>query len=994
VWDHAGVWFGILGPVQARHADGGEVTLGGPKVRTLLALLLADAGRVVPAERLIDGLYGQSPPEGAANALQSQVSRLRRSLGGLVELHPAGYRLAVDPSDVDAVRFTELAREGRQALAQGNPNQASRLLGEALQLWRGPAEVDGERLDELRLAATEDHIEAQLALGSPDLPRLRELVAGNPLRERLRGQLMRALAASGRQAEALTAFEDARRMLADELGADPSAELAETHVAILNGQQPVAAPVPAQLTSFVGREPQLAGLGELLASNRLVTLTGPGGTGKTRLAVETAARLPGEVCFVELADAVDDLPQVVLTALGMREPARQRQVAPPIDRLVAALTDRPIVLVIDNCEHVIDAAAQLAARLLAAHKGLRILATSREPLGITGETLFTVPQLDLEPAKRLFLDRARSVKPGFTADDAEIAHVCRALDGLPLAIELAAARVRALTLPQLTERLADRFALLSKGSRAAEARHRTLRAVVEWSWDLLDPDERLLAARLTVFAGGATLADAEHVCGLPDTLDLLTGLVDKSLVEMSGDRYRMLETIRAFCTERLDDAQAIRRAHAEHFLSFAREANAHLLSAQQLTWLAKMDPEHDNFHAALRWAADTDTDLALQLIGALSTYWWMRGRRYDGAQLCFDLATRIGPDGEGEEFVLCVLNAMAAGSLPDHVRAVRKWSDRRDGPPKYQFTTVLLAPVVGPPEDDVAEKLIGPDPWSKALEPLGHAYQDLFQGRVELAEQRWATALDRFRAIGERWGVMQVLSELGRITSWRGAHARALDMLDEAIDLVATLGATEDLCDMLGRRAECKVNSGDLAGAATDYEQVRALAARLATRGMLTEADLGLASVARHTGDLATARRLAGQALHECEPGWFGPEWARSQILVELGWIACAEGDPAEATTWLRQAVADSVRQHNMTMAGTAVEALAEVALSLSRPLLAARLLGAGVALRGIEIAGAPDVVRVTAAAIAASGPDEFATAYSEGLRMSRDQALRLAREF
>jgi predicted ATPase/DNA-binding SARP family transcriptional activator len=982
------VWFGILGPVEARHADGTPVALGGPRVRTLLALLLADAGHVVSTDRLIDGLYGETPPEGAANALQSQVSRLRRSLGGLVELHPAGYRLAIEKSDVDAFRFEELARDGRQALNAGNPGQAEKLLGAALELWRGPAEVDSARLDELRMAAVEDHAEAQLALGGPDLARLQELVAAYPLRERLRGQLMRALAASGRQAEALTSFEDARRMLAEELGADPSPELADAHLAVLKGHSAEVNRVPAQLTSFVGREPELARVTELLKANRLVTLTGPGGTGKTRLAVEAAARL-NDVCFVELAGVVDELPQVVLATLGMREPARShRQVAPPIERLLAALTDRPMVLVFDNCEHVIDAAAQMTGRLLAAHAGLRILATSREPLGITGETLFPVPQLDIEPATRLFTDRAKAVRSDFEADEKDIAHICRALDGLPLAIELAAARVRSLPVSQVAARLEDRFALLSKGSRAAEARHRTLRAVVEWSWDLLDDNERLLASRLTVFAGGATLTDAESVCGLPDTLNLLTGLVDKSLVEVSGDRYRMLETIRAFCAEHLD-AQT-HRTHALHFLDFARRANTHLLGAEQLSWLAAMDAEHDNLQAALRWAVEVDEALALQLVGALSTYWWMRGRRFDGAQLCYDLAVRIEPDDLTEEAVLCVVNALAAHSMPDHLAALKSWAANRTGPPQHPFTTVLLAPIVGPPAPQVGERLIGDDPWSQALAPLGLGYQELFDGNVNKAEQTWTTALAKFRAIGERWGVMQVLSELGTITSWRGEHARAIAMLDEAIIMVGALGATEDLCDMLCRRADCRLNAGDPAGAATDYNHVLTLANRLATPILRSAAHGGLAAVARRRGEFAEARELAELSMAECGTGWFGPDWARSQLLIELGRIACAQGNAGEALAWLAEAFEDAIGWNNLPLAGAVAEALGGVALLNGEPAHAAKLLGAGAALRGIASVSSADVVQLTEAVTAVLGAEAFSIAYTEGLALNRTAALAL----
>ncbi|MCE7001456.1 winged helix-turn-helix domain-containing protein [Kibdelosporangium philippinense] len=962
--------------MSARDAEGRVIELGGPKVRALLAVLLTEPGTVVPTERLLDGLYGQHLPDNAANALQSHVSRLRRSIGAdRVELHTGGYRLVVDPSDVDAAKFAELVAEATRA----RPERAERLLGEALALWRGPAPEElgayGHKLTEARLAASEDQIAAQLAQGRQDLvPRLRELVAQQPLRERLRVLLMRALASSGRPAEALTAYEEARRTLVEELGTDPSKELADAHMEILTGDQPAIRRVPAQLSSFVGRADELTRLADLLTSKRLVTLTGPGGTGKTRLAIE-AVKHRNDVCFVELADVLDDLPQVVLAALGMRA---NRPPATPEQRLHAALRDRPMLLVFDNCEHVIEAAANLAKQLLSEHPDLRLLTTSREPLGITGEAIVSVPTLDIAEAVRLFADRA-----GTPAEE-EVPRICAALDGLPLAIELAAARVRTLPIAQLAARLDDRFTLLS--NRTADARHRTLRTVVSWSWDLLDDQERAVAARLTVFSGGATLNDAEAVCGSPDTMTLLPGLVDKSLVELVGDRYRMLETIRAFCAEQLGDAtEETTRRHAEHFLAFAEEANDRLLTKDQLAWLARLDTEHDNLHAALRWAAQADPFLALRLVGALSTYWWMRGRRFEAAKLCRDLAIRIGPqppDGLTEEFLLCVANT----DLRDgHLEAVRHWATRRGAPPKHPFTLVVLAPVVGPPPSTVQHMLLGEDPWSRALESLGQGYLDVFNGDVDEAEQNWRTALEKFRAVGERWGIMQALGELGTITSWRGEHERATGMLGEAIELAGTLGATEELCDMVARRGDAYLAADDFASAARDYERVLTLGARLASPVILAGARLGLATLARLSGDIGEARRLIDLAYSEVGAGWFSPDWTRTQILVEAGWIACAEGKAAEAAMQLHEALTEVARWEHMPMAGAVAEALADVALLSSDPTRAARLLGMGSALGAVA---AVDVARVTADATAAIGDSAFSTAYAIGRDMSRKTAL------
>jgi predicted ATPase/DNA-binding SARP family transcriptional activator len=967
------VWFGILGEVVARRADGTAVALGGPKVRTLLVLLLAEAGRTVSTEKLIDGIYGSEPPEGAANALQAQVSRLRKSLGAnLVERHPHGYRLAIDPRDVDAHQFETLIDEGEP--------------GAALELWRGAPPVElGEaaiaRLEELRLVAIEEDTEAQLRQGTASVPRLQELVSRHPLRERLRGQLMRALAATGRQAEALTAFEEARRTLADELGADPSAELADTHVAILKSETVTANPVPAQLTSFVGRDGDKNCVTELLARHRLVTLTGPGGAGKTRLAVE-AARAERSVCFVELADA-EDVPQAVLGALGLRDTKSSWTPVPPIDRLAAALKDQPILIVLDNCEHVIDDAAHLAARLLARRPEVRILATSREPLGITGEALYPVPRLTTAPAVQLFTDRAKAVRGDFAVTD-EVRHICEALDGLPLAIELAAARVRSLGVTEIANRLDDRFGLLSKGSRTAEARHRTLRAVVEWSWDLLEPEEQALASRLTVFAGGATLADAREVCGLPD--DLMTELVDKSLVEVSGDRYRMLETIRAFCAERLgDETTRTRRRHAEHFLHFAHQATSHLLSAEQLQWLDRMESEHDNLHAALRWAVESDQGLALELVGAMSTYWWMRGRRFEGAELCFALAEDLGPSHEmSDEFALCITNALAAkgdGPLRDFLRVLRAWGVKRNAPPRHPFVTIVVAPVVGPPPLENAMNLIGPDPWSQALAPLGRSFVEVFAGDVNSAYRSLREALAGFRVIGERWGMMQTITELAVIVSWRGDHSGAIAMLDEAIGFVRELGSTDELSEMIVRRADCLLKTGDIVAAEADYRRVETLANRLATPGLLVGAHLGLARIARYQGDFAESRRLCLLALNECGSGWFGPDWVRPQVYVALGWLACAEGKPDEAKDWLRKATELATHWDNGPLRAAATEATAAVALLDNNPTQAAQLLGTATRLRGMAIAGDIDVANVSTTATQLIGPKSFGTNYTRGLR-------------
>ncbi|MCX5120095.1 winged helix-turn-helix domain-containing protein [Micromonospora sp. NBC_00362] len=945
--------FRILGPTQVVLADGREVPVGGPRLRALLALLLLDAGRVVSAERLIDGLYGEHPPRGAANALQSQVSRLRQALPAghdPVEFHPAGYRLAVDPDDVDAYRFERLAGAGRRALIDGDWPRAATVLREALELWRGPALADAigaagvpaqaARLDELRLAAIEDRVEADLALGAQSalIAELRELVVAHPLRERSRSQLMRALAALGRPAEALAEFEDARHTLADQLGVDPSAELAGVHLAVLRGQERLSAEsvLPSQLTTFVGREEELKRIGDLLGERRLVTLTGPGGAGKTRLAIEAAGRVDGEVRFVELAGLADgsDVPQAVLSALGLRDAGLRGPAEPgwqTVDRLVEALVERRLLLVLDNCEHVLVDAARLAARLLSACPALRVLATSREPLGLAGEALcplsgLTVPPLgasaldaDDYAAVGLFAQRAADVAPDFTVTPANVEmvlRICRGLDGLPLAIELAAARLRALSVAEVAARLDDRFRLLSTGNRAVSPRHRTLRAVVEWSWDLLDDAEREVARRLTVFAGGATLEAAERVCGLPtaEFVDALTGLVDKSFVEMTGGRYRMLETVRAFCAERLaeaGEADQLRRAHTAYFLEFAWTASDHLRCVEQLHWLRLLDAERDNLHAALRRAtAAGDASDAAGMVAALSFYWWLRGMRGEGARLAGDVLELLGteaPPGLGEEFALCVYNASLTGSGPlPSLGTQRSVIRSLDRPPRQPFLLYLSGISTGPPSggaEDVDElmgelrRLVGPDPWINALGAMGSGSALMWSDQRDRARAALATALDGFRGTGDRWGTMITLGALGELAAWQGDAETAGAHMDEAMGLVEALGSAVDQADMLRTRGETRLRAGDLAAAHDDFAGALLLAQRSGAPEFVASARLGLAQVARVRGDLAAARLYCEEALAGGLTGWYVGEAARAEIILVLKEITEAEkaGAPPSA---------------------------------------------------------------------------------------------------
>ncbi|MFB9836175.1 BTAD domain-containing putative transcriptional regulator, partial [Actinoallomurus acaciae] len=634
---------GILGPLDVT-AEGRSVNAGGPRLRALLIRLALDAGRTVPAAALADEVWPDDGPVDRVNALQSLVARLRRLLPGDVLLSTGGgYRLDLSADAVDACRFEGLAGEGRRALKDGEPEVALRVLDEALGLWRGEL-TDGapdtarRRLDELRLGAQEDRAEAALAVGRLDgiVAELRELTATYPFRERLRVLIVRTLTAEGRQAEALAFFAEYPEFLADEVGADPGPELLEAHQAALaGGPAPAKRPrgnLRAPVTGLIGRAEEVALVHGRLGTTRLVTLVGPGGVGKTRLATAVAAERSPDAWLVELASVTDSgaLARAVLDALGIGGTGMFDGPRDDLRRLSEALTGDETLVVLDNCEHLVDDVAPFVQELLGRCPGLRVIATSREPLGVLGEAICPVPPLPMEFAVRLFGDRAAAARPGFvlTAGNAPLVEdLCRRLDGLPLALELAAARLRSLPLTDLAARLDARLDLPAYPRRATEPRHRTLRAVVAWSWDLLGDDERRLARRLAAFPGGISVESAESVAAAD--VDVLTALADRSLLQFDGERYRMLETIREYGLEQLvhsGELARVQAAHAAYFVGLAERAEPCLRDARQLPWLARLAAERDNLFAALRFARQTgDVGVAVLLCAALGVFWLIRG---------------------------------------------------------------------------------------------------------------------------------------------------------------------------------------------------------------------------------------------------------------------------------------------------------------------------------------------------------------------------------
>jgi predicted ATPase/DNA-binding SARP family transcriptional activator len=930
----AAVEFRILGPIEFLN-EGTARDLGGPRHRSLLAMLLLHAGEVVPSERLIEALWGEDPPRSAAAMLHVRVSELRRTLGTRRELlrtRRPGYLLQVSAGELDASRFEELTAEGRRALAAGDPRVAAERLRAALALWRGPALAEvadqpfarapAARLEELRLQALEVRLDADLALGRHTelTAELEALVAENPLRERFHAQLMLALYRASRQGEALRTYRTARERLVEELGVEPGEELRRLEAAVLRqdpaltpdipraDDEPQAPPgnLPVRLTSFIGRERELAELHVLLDSARLVTLTGVGGVGKSRVALEAAAARtavhPDGTWLVELASvtAPELVSSTVATTLGVREHSER----PLAELLVEHLRTAEALLVLDNCEHLLEPVAVLVGRLLGACSRLQVLVTSRERLGIDGEAVRPVAGLALpEPvadsaaaigqadAVRLFVERATSVAPSFRLSDATaaaVAQICQRLDGLPLAIELAATRASALGAEHIASRLDDRFSLLTGGNRAALPRHQTLRAVVDWSYELLSEPERHLFERLAVFVGSFTLDAAEGVCAPdqagPVVSELLAHLVDKSLVTAEQGaapsyRYRLLETLRAYGLERLGqrgETKRLRARHAAWFLALAVKAGDGLRGPQQAAWHDRLEADHGNLRAALEWSLETgDAETAMRLVGSLYQFWDLRGYYKEGCR-----------------WLDAVLRMDGLVRPATRVRAM--------------LAAVTLAVIVGEVEKAAAlcEQAAALSEAAGDTEGLAHALQYLgfmaiYAEELERSEALLGQSLELARTAGAGWVEGWSLLFLGAVALARGLPDLATERADAADAILLRVGDQEGPAWTLAIRAAASWRRGELLDS---RESVRAAIKAFHALGGLWGLSLCLIVASQiawsngQTGRTATLlgaaeglRESVGAALMPFVGAWLGEAVAAA---------AAALGDGAFGRAW------------------------------------------------------------------------------------------------
>jgi predicted ATPase/DNA-binding SARP family transcriptional activator len=936
--------FRILGPIEAVR-EGRVLPLGGAKQRATLALLLIAANERVAADRLIEDLWNGHAPRGAHKSLQMHVLRLRQALGepddarsdSVLETLGSGYRLTVEPGALDRERFESASAEGRSLLAAGEPGPAADRLRAALAEWRGPAfgEVGDQpfarlevvRLEELRVTILEDCIQADLAMGRHRelIAELESLTGAEVFRERLWSQLMLALYRSSRQADALATYRRVRAQLVEELGIEPGAELQRLHESILahdarldwNPPAGVSTPtmrrrvtdssapprhnLPALRSSFVDRELESSSMEDGLRSSRVVTLTGVGGVGKTRLALEVAERTlgwwPGGVWLVELAAVTEAsaVAETVASRLGLSTSTEQD----PVTAIAHRLDQRHLLLILDNCEHVLDACATLAAAIARGRSPSRLLATSRTPLAVAGEHVISVTPLPTpsdvtggsEPAAAhavtLFLDRARSARPRFTARPGEletIGELCRALDGLPLAIELAASRVRGMSPVEILSRLGDRLSLGSY-ERDREPRHRDLEATIAWSYDLLDDRQRRAFRRVAVFSSPFTLAAAEQVVGDEDVADAILSLVDHSMLAVAGDveptRYRMLETVREFGLRRL-----------------ARTGEAVDTNAAYLDWAVGF------------------VELSIQVVETPGRTERLREVEAEYRNLVNAVAVN-GPVDKRLRLASGLAELLSAGTSV--VREIRRLLDE----------VLVAAGELNSTEVRRSRLML-----ARCLRKLG----ELDEARAHLATTATHAAAADDRPLGAAIAAEQALVEIK-------AHRQA--------DAMRFL----DQCDGLGARSDGRVWSyrmlvegqmrydllGELTEARQLYERCIEQAREHGPTEHLIIALAVLAEVAVELDDLATADRCAREVLAITDP--VADAYSRGGAMFALGRAALRGSQPSEASSWLAEGARLDIERGSME-APEMLESLAQAVAESGSATVSAALLGAAAALR------------------------------------------------
>jgi predicted ATPase/DNA-binding SARP family transcriptional activator len=1009
----------ILGPLEVLDDDGALVDLGGSRPRTLLIDLALAQGHPVPADQLLEDIWcGERIP--ARNNLHVHVSRLRRALGeDRIATRGGGYALDLPREALDAARFDRLSAEGRAAFDAGDAETAATLLRDALDLWRGDALVDfaGDafarplitRLEESRLATIEARVDADLALGGHAelIGELEALVQERPLRERFWAQLMTAMYRAGRQADALRAYQRARRALAEQLGIDPGPALRELEASVLAQDSALASPVrsspvvisphrpstnlPEETTALIGRALDLEATVSLVREHRVATVVGTGGVGKTRLAVEVGRSLLAEfehgVYLADLAPITDGaaLPNAIAAALGVEVEFGEGASSDPRQRLREFLRVRNALLILDNCEHIVALAADLVDDLVGRCAGLRVLTTSREPLMISGEVLWPLAPLELGSAVALFIERARAVAPSFEATDASasVRALCERLDCLPLAIELAAARMRAFSPHDLVSRLDDRFRLLTGGARTAFPRQQTLRAVVDWSYDLLFDDERRVFERLSLFAGRFGISAAEAVCAdetirKDDVAELLARLVDKSLVTASktagSTDFRLLQTLAQYgreCLDRSGDAERTRARHARYVVSLVDVPNAAHGTAEG-NWFGVIGAWLDDIRVAMEWAIRSgDADVACAIAGGLGWYWNMGGR-IDDTWRWMTAALALGEPNVPSRRVLALAWAGVVGIMHDSERAIAYGAEAVDearalgDDALIAVATMLHGSALSGLSDffhrtEASAALFDEsrrafervdDGWSLAMAAFMDGALALEKADLDAALSNFEEAAARFEELRNAWAHSTALRHAAEIAAARGQYDHAELALRDAIaglHAVGTTGLSSGLTARLayvyalqGKFDESERSFHDALSAAERQAHVPTLALTFNLRGITL----------RHRGLLDEAEQCHRDALALYTDR--AAPVGLSLSLASLGYIAELRGDDVSAEQQHVASLDAADDARDLRAEALALEGLAGVASLRGDDDGVGRYLGAAAALR--EATGGPIV--------------------------------------
>ena len=884
----------------------------GDRPRALLAALAAGRGRSVRAEDLIEQVWGDEAPANAIKGLQVLVSRTRTAFGAdAIVRDGIGYRLGVAPSEVDTLRLAALVREAA-ALLDSDAASAAALARDALALGKGapPTSDDDGPLDDIRRSAAADIASAGVILGKASsrmgahadaLPALEAAHSQRPDDESLLADLLRSEAVVRGPAAALERFERYRRDVRDRLGTNPGEQLQSAHQHLLALDQPVRSGVRYDANTLIGRERDLGRLRALMAGSRLVSIVGPGGIGKTRLAHVLArdAAVP-IVHVIELVGvtAAEDVVGEVGSALGVRDSISGRRVLTPKQRadvrarIAQRLGQSPSLLVLDNCEHVIGAVAELVAFLVSTTADLRVLTTSRAPLAIAAERVYLLGQLGVRDASQLFSERALAARPTANLDDGVVASIVTHLDGLPLAIELAAAKVRAMSVGEIDRRLENRFALLRGGDRSAPDRHQTLLAVIDWSWNLLEHGERRALRRLSLFHDGFTLEAARAVLG-DDGEDAVQGLVDQSLLSVretpAGLRYRMLETVREFGRMQLvdagedEDARAIQRGWA---VAHARRHGARLPGSDQLAAIDALSAEEINLADELRSAiGDGDVSALVQLLASLGMFWAIRGEHGRLIGLTAAVADAIRDWYPPPEFrdvtraamTMLLSNAMVAGD--QRIAPIRATLEQlsldSDGDPRLAGSVKVIIAFDPAASDALPRRLEiladGPDRYTAlpAWHWLSHVRENAGDpaGAVQAAE-RALTLVDENDG---PWHAAMLHNQLAQLKMQLGDRGAASAHARIAVPVMQRLGATDDEVQLRSLLALCAIAEDRLEDAERELDEVDRIDEGEATFGGIAFRQIGRAEVALARGDaeagLRIYRKCAGEMRELTFPG-------------------------------------------------------------------------------------------------------------------------------